>query len=237
MTNILCIKEVHKTYTKNNTKIKVIENLNLNVKSGDFISIQGKSGCGKSTLFNIISGIDKMDSGDIISCGISLKDASEKTLSLYKNKKIGLVFQNHNLIDEFSVLENIILPKIIESQDDLKTINRKALSLMKILEIDKRAEHYPSELSGGESQRAAIARALINEPNIILCDEPTGNLDVKTAKTVESLLIDTAKKFGKTLILVSHNQEFSNKADIKYELKEKRLNKIWVDQILKNLQK
>ncbi|QFP42216.1 ABC transporter ATP-binding protein [Borrelia miyamotoi] len=226
MTNILCIKEVHKTYTKNNTKIKVIENLNLNVKSGDFISIQGKSGCGKSTLFNIISGIDKMDSGDIISCGISLKDASEKTLSLYKNKKIGLVFQNHNLIDEFSVLENIILPKIIESQDDLKTINRKALSLMKILEIDKRAEHYPSELSGGESQRAAIARALINEPNIILCDEPTGNLDVKTAKTVESLLIDTAKKFGKTLILVSHNQEFSNKADIKYELKEKRLNKI-----------
>ncbi|ASQ28911.1 ABC transporter ATP-binding protein [Borrelia miyamotoi] len=226
MINILCIKEVHKTYTKNNTKIKVIENLNLNVKNGDFISIQGKSGCGKSTLFNIISGIDKMDSGDIISCGISLKNASEKTLSLYKNKKIGLVFQNHNLIDEFSVLENIILPKIIEGQDDLKTINRKALSLMKILEIDKRADHHPSELSGGESQRAAIARALINEPNIILCDEPTGNLDVKTAKTVESLLIDTAKKFGKTLILVSHNQEFSNKADIKYELKEKRLNKI-----------
>ncbi|BCR21523.1 ABC transporter ATP-binding protein [Borrelia sp. HM] len=226
MENILCIKKVHKTYTKNKTKIKVIENLDLNVKSGDFISIQGKSGCGKSTLFNIISGIDKVDSGDIISCGISLKDASEKTLSLYKNKKIGLVFQNHNLIDEFNVLENIILPKIIEGQDDLKTINQKAINLMKILEIDTRVEHYPSELSGGESQRAAIARALINEPNIILCDEPTGNLDVKTAKTVESLLINTAKKFGKTLILVSHNPEFSNKADIKYELKEKRLNRI-----------
>ena len=226
MESILCIKKVHKTYTKNKIKIKVIENLNLNVKSGDFISIQGKSGCGKSTLFNIISGIDKVDSGDIISCGISLKDASEKTLSLYKNKKIGLVFQNHNLIDEFNILENIILPKIIEGQDELKTINQKAINLMKILEIDTRVEHYPSELSGGESQRVAIARALINEPNIILCDEPTGNLDIKTAKTVESLLIETAKKFGKTLILVSHNPEFSNKADIKYELKDKKLNRI-----------
>ncbi|UPA17611.1 ABC transporter ATP-binding protein [Borrelia sp. MN22-0132] len=226
MKNIMCITEIHKTYTKNKTKIKVLENLNLNVKDGDFISIQGKSGCGKSTLFNIISGIDKMDSGDIISCGISLKNASEKTLSLYKNKKIGLVFQNHNLIDEFSVFENIILPKIIEGKDNLETINRKALRLMKILEIDTRGDHYPSELSGGEAQRAAIARALINEPNIILCDEPTGNLDINTAKTVESLLINTAKTFHKTLILVSHNPEFSNKADIKYELKEKTLKRI-----------
>ncbi|AAX17421.1 MULTISPECIES: ABC transporter ATP-binding protein [Borrelia] len=226
MKNIICITEIHKTYTKNKTKIKVLENLNLNVKDGDFISIQGKSGCGKSTLFNIISGIDKMDSGDIISCGISLKDANEKTLSLYKNKKIGLVFQNHNLIDEFSVFENIILPKIIEGKDNLETINRKALRLMKILEIDKRGDHYPSELSGGEAQRAAIARALINEPNIILCDEPTGNLDINTAKTVESLLINTAKTFHKTLILVSHNPEFSNKADIKYEFKEKTLKRI-----------
>ena len=226
MTNILTIKEIHKTYIKNKTKIKVIENLSINVKSGDFISIQGKSGCGKSTLFNIISGIDKMDSGDIISCGISLKDANEKTLSFYKNKKIGLVFQNHNLIDEFNVLENIILPKIIEGQDHFETINRKALNLMRILEIDLRAEHYPSELSGGEAQRVAIARALINEPNMILCDEPTGNLDINTAKTVESLLIDTAKKFRKTLILVSHNLEFANKADVKYELKEKKLKRI-----------
>ncbi|AYE35975.1 ABC transporter ATP-binding protein [Borrelia turcica IST7] len=226
MTNILTIKEIHKTYIKNKTKIKVIENLSINVKSGDFISIQGKSGCGKSTLFNIISGIDKMDSGEIVSCGISLKDANEKTLSLYKNKKIGLVFQNHNLIDEFNVLENITLPKIIEGQDNLEIINRKALNLMKILEIDTRAEHYPSELSGGEAQRVAIARALINEPNIILCDEPTGNLDINTAKTVESLLIDTAKKFKKTLILVSHNPEFANKADIKYELREKKLKRI-----------
>ncbi|UGQ15790.1 MULTISPECIES: ABC transporter ATP-binding protein [unclassified Borrelia] len=226
MTNILTIKEIHKTYIKNKTKIKVIENLSINVKSGDFISIQGKSGCGKSTLFNIISGIDKMDSGEIISCGISLKGANEKTLSFYKNKKIGLVFQNHNLIDEFNVLENIILPKIIEGQDHFETINRKALNLMRILEIDLRAEHYPSELSGGEAQRVAIARALINEPNMILCDEPTGNLDINTAKTVESLLIDTAKKFRKTLILVSHNLEFANKADVKYELKEKKLKRI-----------
>ncbi|WKC57666.1 ABC transporter ATP-binding protein [Borrelia sp. P9F1] len=226
MTNILTIKEMHKTYIKNKTRIKVIENLSINVKSGDFISIQGKSGCGKSTLFNIISGIDKMDSGEIISCGISLKDANEKTLSFYKNKKIGLVFQNHNLIDEFNVLENVILPKIIEGQDHFETINRKALNLMRILEIDSRAEHYPSELSGGEAQRVAIARALINEPNIILCDEPTGNLDINTAKIVESLLIDTAKKFRKTLILVSHNLEFANKADIKYELKEKKLKRI-----------
>ncbi|AHH03033.1 Lipoprotein releasing system ATP-binding protein lolD [Borrelia nietonii YOR] len=226
MKNILCIKGIYKTYTKNKTKIKVLENLSLNVKDGDFISIQGKSGCGKSTFFNIISGIDKMDSGDIISCGISLKDANEKTLSLYKNKKIGLVFQNHNLIDEFSVFENIILPKIIEGKDSLETINQKALRLMKILEINKRAEHYPSELSGGEAQRAAIARALINEPNIILCDEPTGNLDINTAKTVESLLIDTTQTFNKTLILVSHNPEFSNKADIKYELKDKTLKRI-----------
>ncbi|AWG42477.1 ABC transporter ATP-binding protein [Candidatus Borreliella tachyglossi] len=224
--NILIIKGIHKTYSKNKTKIKVIENLNLHVKSGDFISIQGKSGCGKSTLFNIISGIDKMDSGEIISCGISLRDSNEKTLSFYKNKKIGLVFQNHNLIDEFSVFENIILPKIIEGQDNLETIKQKALNLMKILEIDIRAEHYPSELSGGEAQRVAIARALINDPNIILCDEPTGNLDTTTAKTVESLLINTAKKFGKTLILVSHNPEFSNKADIKYELKDKALKRI-----------
>ncbi|QMU98892.1 ATP-binding cassette domain-containing protein [Borrelia sp. A-FGy1] len=226
MINILTIKEIHKAYIKNEKKIKVIENLSINVKKGDFISIQGKSGCGKSTLFNLIAGIDKMDSGEIVSCGIALKDANEKTLSLYKNKKIGLVFQNHNLIDEFNVFENIILPKIIEGQDNLEKINRKALNLMKILEINARAEHYPSELSGGEAQRVAIARALINEPNIILCDEPTGNLDIKTAKTVESLLIDTAKKFKKTLILVSHNPEFANKADIKYELIEKKLNRI-----------
>ncbi|ETZ18124.1 Lipoprotein releasing system ATP-binding protein lolD [Borrelia duttonii CR2A] len=224
--NIICIKEVYKTYTKNKTKIQVLENLNLNVKNGDFISIQGKSGCGKSTLFNIISGIDKMDSGDIISCGISLKNANEKTLSLYKNTKIGLVFQNHNLIDEFNVFENIILPKIIEGKDNFAEIKKKALRLMKILDIETRKEHYPSELSGGEAQRAAIARALINEPNIILCDEPTGNLDINTAKTVESLLIETSKTFNKTLLLVSHNPEFSNKADIKYELRDKTLKRI-----------
>ncbi|ACH93039.1 MULTISPECIES: ABC transporter ATP-binding protein [Borrelia] len=224
--NIICIKEIYKTYTKNKTKIQVLENLNLNVKNGDFISIQGKSGCGKSTLFNIISGIDKMDSGDIISCGISLKNANEKTLSLYKNTKIGLVFQNHNLIDEFNVFENIILPKIIEGKDNFAEIKKKALRLMKILDIETRKEHYPSELSGGEAQRAAIARALINEPNIILCDEPTGNLDINTAKTVESLLIETSKTFNKTLLLVSHNPEFSNKADIKYELRDKTLKRI-----------
>ncbi|WP_024655704.1 ABC transporter ATP-binding protein [Borrelia hispanica] len=224
--NIICIKEIYKTYTKNKTKIQVLENLNLNVKNGDFISIQGKSGCGKSTLFNIISGIDKMDSGDIISCGISLKNANEKTLSLYKNTKIGLVFQNHNLIDEFNVFENIILPKIIEGKDNFTEIKKKALRLMKILDIETRREHYPSELSGGEAQRAAIARALINEPNIILCDEPTGNLDINTAKTVESLLIETSKTFNKTLLLVSHNPEFSNKADIKYELRDKTLKRI-----------
>ncbi|WP_024654175.1 ABC transporter ATP-binding protein [Borrelia persica] len=224
--NIMCIKEIYKTYTKNKTKIKVLENLNLNVKNGDFISIQGKSGCGKSTLFNIISGIDKMDSGDIISCGISLKNANEKTLSLYKNKKIGLVFQNHNLIDEFNVFENIILPKIIEGKDNFEEIKKKALRLAKILGINTRIEHYPSELSGGEAQRVAIARALINEPNIILCDEPTGNLDINTAKTVESLLIETSKTFHKTLILVSHNPEFSNKADIKYELRDRTLKRI-----------
>ncbi len=141
----------------------------------------------------MISGIDKIDSGEIISCGIVLKNANEKTLSLYKNRQIGLVFQNYNLINEFNVIENIILPKIILGQETKETINKKALDLMKILKIENRVKHYPSELSGGESQRVAIARALINEPDIILCDEPTGNLDLSTAKTVENLLINTAK--------------------------------------------
>lgn len=174
----------------------------------------------------MISGIDKIDSGEIISCGIFLKNANEKTLSLYKNRQIGLVFQNYNLINEFSVIENIILPQIISGQKTKETINKKALDLMKILKIENRANHYPSELSGGESQRVAIARALINEPNIILCDEPTGNLDLSTAKTVENLLINTAKNFKKTLILVSHNPQFANKADSKYEFKDRTLKKL-----------
>ncbi|WKC73078.1 ABC transporter ATP-binding protein [Borreliella yangtzensis] len=226
MGNILIIKNLCKAYKKNKTTIQVIENLNLTVTKGEFISIQGKSGCGKSTLFNMISGIDKIDSGEIISCGISLKNANEKILSLYKNRQIGLVFQNYNLINEFSVIENIILPKIISGQETKETINKKALDLMKILKIENRANHYPSELSGGESQRVAIARALINEPNIILCDEPTGNLDLSTAKTVENLLINTAKNFKKTLILVSHNPKFANKADSKYEFKDRTLKKL-----------
>lgn len=226
MENILIIKNLCKAYKKNKTKIQVIENLNLTVTKGEFISIQGKSGCGKSTLFNMISGIDKIDSGEIISCGIVLKNANEKTLSLYKNRQIGLVFQNYNLINEFNVIENIILPKIILGQETKETINKKALDLMKILKIDNRAKHYPSELSGGESQRVAIARALINEPDIILCDEPTGNLDLSTAKTVENLLINTAKNFKKTLILVSHNPQFANKADSKYEFKDRTLKKL-----------
>lgn len=226
MENILIIKNLCKAYKKNETKIQVIENLNLTVEKGEFISIQGKSGCGKSTLFNMISGIDKIDSGEIISCGIFLKNANEKTLSLYKNRQIGLVFQNYNLINEFNVIENISLPKIISGQEAKETINKKAFDLMKILKIENRANHYPSELSGGESQRVAIARALINEPNIILCDEPTGNLDLSTAKTVENLLINTAKSFKKTLILVSHNPQFANKADSKYEFKDRTLKKL-----------
>ncbi|AJA89927.1 ABC transporter ATP-binding protein [Borreliella chilensis] len=227
MENILTIQNLCKAYKKNKkTKIQIIENLNLIVTKGEFISIQGKSGCGKSTLFNMISGIDKIDSGEIISCGVSLKNANEKILSLYKNKQIGLVFQNYNLINEFNVIENIILPQIISGQQTKETINKKALDLMQILKIENRANHYPSELSGGESQRVAIARALINEPNIILCDEPTGNLDLMTAKTVENLLINTAKNLKKTLILVSHNPKFANKADSKYEFKNRTLKRI-----------
>ena len=197
--------------------VKVLDNINLEFKLGNIISIFGGSGAGKSTLLYILSTLEKPDLGSVEFKEKNLISLSGDDLSKFRNENIGFVFQSHNLLSEFNVFENICIPGYV-SKDKSRGVEERANQLIKDLDIQDKSKNMPNQLSGGEQQRVAIARSLINSPDIIFADEPTGNLDETNSKKFISLIKKLNKKYKKTFIIVSHNKEFLKISDHSYEL-------------------
>ena len=197
--------------------VKVLDNINLEFKLGNIISIFGGSGAGKSTLLYILSTLEKPDLGSVEFKEKNLISLSGDDLSKFRNENIGFVFQSHNLLSEFNVFENICIPGYV-SKDKYRGVEERANQLIKDLDIQDKSKNMPNQLSGGEQQRVAIARSLINSPDVIFADEPTGNLDETNSKKFISLIKKLNKKYKKTFVIVSHNKEFLKISDHSYEL-------------------
>ena len=202
--------------------LKVLKGLDLHIEKGEFVSIVGASGSGKTTLLQLLGTLEDIDSGEIIIDKRSVEKLSEKELAIFRNQKIGFVFQFHNLLAEFSALENVCLPAYIGGIGK-KQAEKKAKEILTMLGIENRLSHKPNELSGGEQQRVAVARALINSPVVILADEPSGNLDSKNAKDLHKLLLELNQERGQTIIIVTHNDELANMANRKLEMVDGKL--------------
>ena len=201
---------VSKIYGKGENKVKALNNINLEINEGEILAIVGASGSGKSTLLHILGGIDRPTSGNVYIDDININKLSEDDISLLRLRKIGFVFQFYNLIQVLSVEENIEMPVLLD--DGVMDENYKQ-ELIKLLGLEHRKKHMPSELSGGQQQRVAIGRALSNKPSIILADEPTGNLDSKNAIDIIELLKFTAKKYNQTLVIITHDEKVAKVAD------------------------
>ncbi|MBT8378783.1 MAG: ABC transporter ATP-binding protein [Ignavibacteria bacterium] len=218
---MLELKAVSKKYIEGKSEHIVLNNLNLSVRKGEIVILFGKSGSGKSTLLNIISGIDTPDSGKVFISGTDITKLDEKERTLIRRNKIGFIFQFFNLIPTLTVKENLLLPLELS---EIKNEDEKIISILTELELLERSNTYPDKLSGGEQQRIAIARALIHDPDIILADEPTGNLDYETSLQIIDLLDRVVKKKGKTMIMVTHSRDVIGLADRIFSLREGRLN-------------
>ncbi len=191
-------------------KVKVLTDINFSISKGEFVALTGKSGCGKSTLLYILSTMDTDYEGELLIDDISMVKKKEVELAKVRNEKIGFVFQFHYLLDEFTVLKNVMLPGLKLGKSSTQEVEAKAIAKLKILDIDKLARKKANQLSGGEKQRVAIARALINDPDIIMGDEPTGNLDKKNSDIVFNLFKKLAEELKQTLLIVTHDQNFAN---------------------------
>jgi ABC-type lipoprotein export system ATPase subunit len=214
-------KNLHKIYDNGKSVLHVLKGINLDVKKQEFVAIVGPSGAGKSTLLHILGGIDPPTEGGVFLEGQNIYKFNDKALSIVRNKKIGFVFQFYHLLSEFTVLENALLPALI-NQDNKSKKNKKenARALLNKVGLSQRENHFPSQLSGGEQQRLAIARALMNTPEILLCDEPTGNLDSRAGNEVFQLIKSLNRENKLTVVLVTHNQELTKLVDRVYILKD-----------------
>ena len=208
-------KDIHKKYGS----LEVLKGVSLEVKKGEIVSIVGASGAGKTTLLQILGTLDRSDKGEVKINDTDLVSLSEKKLAGFRNKQIGFVFQFHHLLPEFTALENVCLPAYIAGKNKVNA-EVKAKELLSFLGLNNRESHKPSELSGGEQQRVAVARALINNPSVILADEPSGNLDSATAQELHKLFFSLREKFQQTFIIVTHNEELANMADRKLTMKD-----------------
>lgn len=221
------ITNITKTYSiPNSNSLTVFKDLTLKLESNQIISIVGASGVGKSTLLHIIGSIDKPTSGNLHykdnDISLDLLNCSENELNNFRNEKLGFIFQFHHLLPEFNALENIMIPAMIANRKKVD-YESKANELLKFVGISNRAKHKPKELSGGEQQRVAIARAIINNPMILIADEPTGNLDSRNSDIVYDLFIKINKEFGTTIVTATHSKDFASIASIRYEMKSDEL--------------
>ncbi|MGI5064171.1 ABC transporter ATP-binding protein [Treponema denticola] len=223
--DIVLISGLTKTFSSASEKLVIFDKLNFSIEEGKKISITGESGSGKSTFLNILGGLESADSGEIIAGSYKVHSLDEKSLTEYRSSFLGLVFQFHYLLKDFTALENVMLPALIAGRSK-KEIKEKALSLLEDVKLAERKNHFPSQLSGGERQRVAVARSLINSPSLILADEPTGNLDPANAETVQSLLFSVVDKHKKTLVLVTHDQNIASMTDISYKLYKGNLEEV-----------
>ncbi len=212
---MIVIENIHKSYGD----LKVLKGVNLAIEQGKVVSIVGASGAGKSTLLQIIGTLDLPNQGSVKINDVVANNLNDKQLSLFRNKNIGFVFQFHHLLPEFTALENICIPAFIRKTPKAEA-EKKANELLAILGLSERANHKPSELSGGEQQRVAVCRALINNPSVILADEPSGNLDSASAKDLHELFFKLREEFNQTFIIVTHNEELADMADQKLVMKD-----------------
>lgn len=201
-----------KDITKSFGSLQVLKGINLHIDAGEVVSIVGPSGAGKTTLLQIMGTLDRADSGELIIGGTDVYALKEKELSAFRNKEIGFVFQFHQLLPEFTAIENVMLPSLIHHGDTVNA-RKKAKELLQWMGLEDRMEHKPAELSGGEKQRVAVARALINNPSIVLADEPSGSLDSKNKEELHQLFFDLRNKIGQTFIIVTHDESLANRTD------------------------
>jgi len=199
--------------------LQVLKGVDVNVAKGEVVVIVGASGAGKSSLLHILGTLDTPDAGKVIIRDTEVSSQSSARLAQFRNTHIGFVFQFHNLLPEFSAIENVMIPGLIGKRDD-KAVRKRAEELLDILGITERMNHKPSEMSGGEQQRAAVARALINSPDIVFADEPSGNLDSKNASELHRLFFKLRAELGYTFVIVTHNTEFAEMADRRIEIKD-----------------
>lgn len=192
--------------------LDILKGVDFHVDKGEIVSIIGASGAGKSTLLHIIGTLDQADRGDLMINGTAIKNLSAKKLSAFRNQHIGFIFQFHHLLPEFTALENVCIPGFIRKTDK-KQVEQRAMELLEMLGLSQRSDHKPNQLSGGEQQRVAVARALINQPSIVLADEPSGNLDSENAASLHRLFVELRDSTGQTFVIVTHNEELARVAD------------------------
>lgn len=222
---IIALKNVAKYYEMGENLVKAVDDISIDIKKGDFVAIMGPSGSGKSTTMNLVGSLDLATHGDIYLDNLDIEHLEESELAQIRGRKIGFIFQSFNLIPNLTAKENVMLPMLFQNTDKEER-ERKADELLASVELSDRTDHYPNQLSGGQQQRVAIARALANDPEVILADEPTGNLDTKTGEMVMNFLEELNKK-GKTIIMVTHDPERAmNHARTIYWLKDGKVEKV-----------
>lgn len=219
MENILVAQDVHKVFKMGENPMNILKGVNLEVKKGEVLTIFGPSGAGKSTLLNILSGLSKPTFGKVYLSGIDMYELNDRNLSYLRNRKIGIVFQFYNLLQEFTAIENVLIPSLVSK----KASTERAKQLLVELGLKDRLDHRPGELSGGEQQRVALARALVNSPDILLADEPTGNLDTENANMLFELILKINEEKEQTMIIVTHNQDFAKKTKRVVEMKDGKI--------------
>lgn len=212
---MISVSGVHKTYGS----LNVLKGIDILINKGEIVSIVGASGAGKSTLLHIIGTLDRADSGSVTFDDVNIQKLNERKIAAFRNRNIGFVFQFHHLLPEFTALENVCIPALI-AKKSRKEAEKNAIAMLELLSLKDRMGHKPSELSGGEQQRVAVARALINNPAVVLADEPSGNLDSVNARELHQLFFDLRTRLDQTFIIVTHNEELAGMADRKLVMKD-----------------
>ena len=207
---ILTCRQLTKRFDQGGLDVEVLKGVDLNIQIGERVAIMGASGSGKSTLLHLLGGLDKATSGEVILAGVNINKVNTIKLAKLRNKSLGFIYQSHHLLGEFTVLENVAMPLLIAGES-VKAATIKSTELLKRVGLGHRIEHKPGELSGGERQRAAVARALINKPGLVLADEPTGNLDSKTADQIYQLMLELNQELQVSFLVVTHDHELATK--------------------------
>src|SRR5512146_152372 len=209
------VRDLRKVYTRDSIRLTVLDGLNLQVVEGEFVALMGPSGSGKTTLLNLIAGIDRPTSGTLHIAGTELSRLSEGELAKWRSRSVGFIFQFYNLIPVLNALENVALPLLLTNLSSGQRKERATLAL-KVVGLEDRAKHYPRQLSGGQEQRVAIARAIVTDPKILVADEPTGDLDAKSAEEILALMETLNREFGKTIVMVTHDPRAAQRARIQH---------------------
>ncbi len=219
MTTMVSVRNVTKTYKRGAEELKVLDALNLDVPEGEFVALMGPSGSGKTTLLNLIAGIDRPTSGAVVVGGKDIAVLSEGDLAKWRSKSVGFIFQFYNLIPVLSALENVELPLLLTSLGK-KERRERALTALKVVGLADRSSHYPRQLSGGQEQRVAIARAIVTDPQVLVADEPTGDLDAKSAEEILNLMDTLNRDFKKTIVMVTHDPRAAERAHVQRHLEK-----------------